>query len=256
VVRPGALWTRLEVVDEAGSTNADLLVAATAGAPEGTVLVAEAQYAGHGRLGRQWVSPPRAGLTFSMLLRPGDPPAAVPVPRWGWLSLLVGLSLHRAVCRLGAADAVLKWPNDLLLGPDRHKAAGILAQAAAGAVVLGVGLNVSTRRTELPRADATSLALENAACTDRAPLLRAVLRQIDADYRGWRAVGGDPERSGLLAAYVEVCDTIGRPVTALLPDGRTLAGIATRVDLDGRLELHTEAGELHAVAAGDIVHLR
>jgi BirA family biotin operon repressor/biotin-[acetyl-CoA-carboxylase] ligase len=229
LVRDGGLWREIRVVAETGSTNDDLTAAARAGAAEGMVLVAEAQTAGRGRLDRHWVSPPRAGLTFSVLLRP-----RVPAPRWGWLPLLAGLAVQRAVGRLAEVDGWLKWPNDLLLGPDRRKVAGLLGQVAGTAVVVGIGLNVSTVAAELPGPAATSLALQDAACTDRDPLLRAILRQLAADYLPWRAAGGDPEASGLRAGYAAACDTLGRPVTATLPDGTEVSGTATAVDQDGR----------------------
>jgi BirA family biotin operon repressor/biotin-[acetyl-CoA-carboxylase] ligase len=253
LVRPGSFWQDLRIVTSTGSTNADLAAAARAGAPEGTVLVAEAQDAGRGREGREWVSPPRAGLTFSVLLRPDD----VPVARWGWLSLLAGVALTRAVGRLGEVDAWLKWPNDLLLGPERKKGAGLLAEVANGGVVAGIGLNVTTLAEELPRPDATSLALEGAACLDRGPLLQAVLRELEHDYVAWRDTGGDPDASGLRAVYAESCDTIGRHVRVLLPAGTVLTGEATDVDADGRLMIRPDGGGPDvAVAAGDVVHVR
>lgn len=249
------MWSQVRVVPQTGSTNADLLAAASAGLADPAVLVAESQTAGYGRLDRQWVSPPRAGLTFSVLLRPGVGPKPVPVRRWGWLPLLTGLALLRAVQRLAEVEAALKWPNDLLLGPGRRKAGGILVQASGAAVVVGIGLNVSTRSAELPRADATSLALEDAACTDRDPLLRAILRRFEIDYTDWRRHGGDPVDSGLHAAYEQACDTVGRQVRVELPNGEELTGVATRLDTDGRLALRTNAGE-RLVSAGDVVHLR
>src|SRR6185437_15005925 len=135
-------------------------------------LVAEAQTGGRGRLDRAWSSPPRAGLLFSVLLRP-----RLPAPRRTWIPLLAGLAVQQAVARLGAVDTRLKWPNDLLLGDELGKAGGILAQAAGDAVVIGVGLNVSTRRPELPEG-AVSLNTEGAECTERDPLLRAILRTL------------------------------------------------------------------------------
>ncbi|HEV7755424.1 MAG TPA: biotin--[acetyl-CoA-carboxylase] ligase [Mycobacteriales bacterium] len=253
LVCPGSFWRDLTVVSVTGSTNADLAAAARAGAPEGSVLVAEAQESGRGREGREWVSPPRAGLTFSVLLRP----TGVPVARWGWLSLLAGVALTRAVGRLGAVDAWLKWPNDLLLGPDRRKGAGLLAEVANGGVVVGIGLNVTTLAEELPRPDATSLRLEGAACTDRGPLLQAVLRELEHDYTAWRAAEGDPEVSGLRRVYAESCDTIGRYVRVQLPGDAVLAGEAVGVDADGRLVVRPDRGGADvAVAAGDVVHVR
>lgn len=250
LVRPGGLWREVRVLAETGSTNDDALAAARAGAPEGLVVVAEAQRGGRGRLGRTWVSPARAGLTFSMVLRPGP---AVPVGRWSWLPLLVGVSLQRSVGRLGEVEASLKWPNDLLLGPSRRKAAGLLMQADGGAVVVGVGLNVTTTRAELPRPDATSLAIEEAACLDRDPLLRAVLRQVADDYDQWRCTGGQPDR--VRAAYVAVSDTLGRTVRVSLPTGDPLVGVAVGVDDTGGLLVRADGAE-HPVSAGDIRHLR
>ena len=250
LVSVGELWREVRVVAETGSTNADLAAAAERGAAEGAVLVAESQTAGRGRLHREWASPPRAGLTFSMLLRPDGVPAA----RWGWLPLLAGVSVARAVARLGEIEARLKWPNDLLVGPGRRKAAGLLAQIAGGAAVVGVGLNVTTRADELPDG-ATSLAASGAACTDRDPLLRAILRAFAEDYRRWREVGGDAERCGLAAAYAELSDTLGREVVVTLPAGDPLRGVASAIGADGRLVVTGEGGA-SAVAAGDVTHVR
>jgi BirA family biotin operon repressor/biotin-[acetyl-CoA-carboxylase] ligase len=128
------------------------------------------------------------------------------------------------------------------------------------AVVVGIGLNVTLREDELP-ADpdgrkATSLALAGATATDRDPLLRALLRSFAAWYGRWREAGGDPDRSGLMAAYARHCDTLGRQVRVLLPDGGELTGTARELDSDGRLVVRTEAGQERAVAAGDIRHVR
>lgn len=132
------------MVPQTGSTNADLLEAARAGAAEGLVLVAEEQTAGRGRLGRTWSAPAGAALTFSVLLRP----AGVPPTRLGWLPLLTGVAVAAAVRAETGVPASLKWPNDVLVG--ERKLAGILAEAHSDAVVVGVGLNVTLSRAELP----------------------------------------------------------------------------------------------------------
>jgi BirA family transcriptional regulator, biotin operon repressor / biotin---[acetyl-CoA-carboxylase] ligase len=244
LIRPGSFVTDLRVVAETGSTNDDVAALARAGAPEGTVLVAEAQTGGRGRLDRSWTSPPRAGLLFSVLLRPG-----VPIARRTWIPLLTGLAVQRAVARLGAVDTRLKWPNDLLLGDDLAKAGGILAQAEGDAVVVGIGLNVATKRAELP-AGGTSLAAEAAECTDRDPILRAVLRTLGDLYRVWQH-DGQPVRQ----AYEQVCDTVGREVRVQLPGGRTLTGTATGLDDSGRLVVRTDNGDI-PVSAGDVTRVR
>lgn len=251
LVRPGSLWTSVTVVGRTGSTNADLAEAARAGAPEGGVLVTEYQSAGRGRLGRTWSAPPRSGLMFSMLLRP-----RVPVARQGWLPLLTGLAAVTALRRVAAVDARLKWPNDVMAG--ERKLAGVLAErveAGGGAVVVGMGLNVTLRRDELPVETATSLALERAACTDRDPLLRAVLREVERWYRDWTAADGDADAAGLRPAYLAASATAGRTVRVALPGGRTLTGVATGVDAAGCL-LVRDGDEERAVSAGEVVHVR
>lgn len=268
LVTPYGPWNRLELHAQTGSTNADVAAAAREGEPEGLVVVAEQQTAGRGRLGRRWESPARAGITVSVLLRPGEADAArgwspVQPTGYGWLPLLAGVALVGAVTKLAKLDAALKWPNDLLI--DGAKCAGILAETvpdaagAASAVVLGVGVNVTTRRDELPvnpnGPPATSLLLAGAAVTDRDPLLRALLRGIAEWYARWRDAGGDVEASGLRDAYLRHCATLQRPVRVLLPSGGELTGTATTVDQDGRLVVRTANGE-HRVAAGDIRHLR
>ncbi|HEU4346291.1 MAG TPA: biotin--[acetyl-CoA-carboxylase] ligase [Actinoplanes sp.] len=250
---PGGVWRRLEVRAETGSTNADVAAAARAGEPEGLVIVAEQQTAGRGRRDRQWVSPPRAGLTLSILLRP----AGVPNKQWGWLPLLAGVALQDAVRRIAEVDAALKWPNDLLVRD--AKCAGILAEVIGDAVVLGIGLNVTTRAGELPPATglpATSLQLAGARSTDREPLLKALLRGLAQWYLGWREAGGDAEMCGLLGAYRRVCATIGRSARVQLPAGTELAGEVTTVDRDGQLVIRTADGTLQRVSAGDVLHVR
>ena len=178
----GARWPRIEVVDETGSTNADLL--GDPASPARAVRIAEFQNAGRGRLDRSWASPPRAGLTFSVLLRP-----SAPLARWGWLPLLTGVAVVNAVSRAGLADARLKWPNDVLVAPQEGKLAGILAQAKDGAVVLGCGLNVTTTAAELDGTPGTSLALEGLD-TDRTALLIDILTELDSQVARWDDVGG------------------------------------------------------------------
>jgi BirA family biotin operon repressor/biotin-[acetyl-CoA-carboxylase] ligase len=254
LVVPGGLWRRIDVRTETGSTNADAAEAAGQGEAEGLVIVAEQQRAGRGRRDRQWVSPPRAGLTLSVLLRPGP---AVPQRTWGWLPLLAGVALREAVELRAELGATLKWPNDLLVGD--AKCAGILAEVTGDAVVVGIGLNVTTRADELPAptgVPATSLRLAGARTTDRDPLLRTLLRSLAQWYEGWREAGGDAEMCGLLGAYRKACATIGRDVTVHLPTGSVLTGTVTTVDIDGQLVIRTDDGAESRVSAGDVLHVR
>ena len=235
----------VHVVARTGSTNADAAEAARRGAAEGYVVVAEEQTGGRGRLARTWLSPPRAGLTFSVLLRP---PAIS-----GWIPLLAGVAVASALQLQCGLDASVKWPNDVLV--DGRKVAGVLTEAvgpdgrdAAGrdAVVVGIGLNVTTRQDELPGPQATSLALAGARTTDRATVLAAALRSLAGAYAGWLA---DP--STLLPAYRSMSGTLGREVRLQLPDGTSVTGVADDLDPDGRIVV---AGV--AYGAGDVVHLR
>jgi len=261
------MWPTIEVVTRTGSTNADLLTRARQGAPEGLVLVAEAQTAGRGRLDREWVSPPRAALTFSMLLRP----AVVTAPRRGWLPLLTGVAVVAGIRGATGISTTLKWPNDVLAGgtrshPQVGKLAGILAEATGDAVVVGVGLNVSTQADELPppgpgALPATSLHVLGSRLLDREPLLTGILLAFERRYQAWRQAKGNP--AALRAEYLEYCETLGRQVRVERPGGQVLSGEAVDVDSDGRLVvLVSPEGAVRAgravvpVAAGDVVHLR
>jgi BirA family biotin operon repressor/biotin-[acetyl-CoA-carboxylase] ligase len=276
-VRTGGLWRTIDVVQSTGSTNADLLARALDGEPEGTVLATEDQRAGRGRLGRSWITRPRAALTFSLLVRPGVPPA-----RRGWLPLLAGVAVAEAITSVTGVATSLKWPNDVLSGPGEPspghgKLVGILAEAAADAIVVGIGVNVSTEASELPERGpgalpAASLLTAGAqpGTLDRTPLLLAILDAFERRYLAWREAAGDPEASGVRAEYVRKSGTIGRPVRAELPGGQALSGPAVGVDADGRLLVRSSAGAGTAgsavtagtagsvvpVAAADIVHLR
>lgn len=224
---------RLEVLATAGSTNAVVAERARAGEAHGLVVVAEEQTEGRGRLDRSWVSPPRAGLTFSVLLRPALPPGQL-----GWVSLWGGLAVAQALREHAEVDATVKWPNDVLV--DGRKVCGVLSEAVDGAVVLGIGLNVTTSREELPVENASSLQLEEAVVTDRDTLLRAVLRALNG-------VLGDRD----VEAYRALCSTLGKRVRLELPGTGSVEGVAEAIDDEGRLVIDGVA-----YAAGDVVHLR
>lgn len=255
VLAGSALYTSVEVVRSTGSTNADLAAAARSGAAAGSVLVAEEQTAGRGRLDRSWHSQPGAALTFSVLLRPaGVPPAAR-----GWLPLLTGVAVVAAIAAQTGVRASLKWPNDVLDGSAEGagKLAGILAEQAGDAIVVGIGLNVSASRDELPSGRATSLWLAGAGHPDRQAILEAILGEFERWYVRWTGtpVPGDATACGLRAAYLNACSTVGRDVRVELPGGSVLAGRATGVDAAGCLLVSAAEG-VQAVSAGDVIHVR
>jgi len=253
---PAGRWARLDVVDETGSTNAALTAAALAGAPDGTVLVTEHQTAGRGRLDRVWESPRGSGIAVSVFWRPEH----VPAERLGWLPMLAGVALLDAIRAVApGVEAGLKWPNDLLLGAQRRKGAGILAEmtpvsGGGPGVVVGLGVNVGAPAGTLPPT-ATSLAAEGAP-VDRSELLVALLRNLAEREAAWRTAAGDADESGLRGDYRAGCLSLGAEVRVEMPGGSAIVGIAEDVDPSGQLLVLEPDGRRRAVAAGDIVHLR
>ncbi len=257
LVAPNGPYAALDVVDTTGSTNADLLTAAEDGAADRTVLVAEQQTAGRGRRSRTWASPAGSGVYLSVLVRPTTVPAA----QLGTLSLVTGLALIHAARETAGIDAVLKWPNDLLVGTDRAKAAGILSEVGPGqATVVGVGINV----TALPAGAepgpgglrAGSFADAGATVTDRTEITASFLRAFAELEALWRLSDGDIVRSGVLTGYREACGTLGQRVRAELPDGAGLTGVAVDIDPEGQLLIKLDDGTPKAVSAADVVHLK
>jgi BirA family biotin operon repressor/biotin-[acetyl-CoA-carboxylase] ligase len=260
LVAPNGPYAALDVVDTTGSTNADLVAAAHDGAADRTVLVAEQQTAGRGRRARTWVSPAGSGVYLSVLIRPTTVPAA----KLGTLSMVAGLALMHAARETAEVDAVLKWPNDLLVGTERAKAAGVLSEVVtdgtAHAAVVGVGFNV----TALPDGaepgpgglPAGSFAQVGAKVTDRTELTASFLRAFVELEAAWRLLDGDVARCGVLTGYRESCGTIGQRVRAELPGGSALTGTAVDIDEDGQLLLKLDDGTPKAISAGDVVHLK
>ncbi|MFC8921308.1 biotin--[acetyl-CoA-carboxylase] ligase [Cellulosimicrobium sp. NPDC057127] len=297
LVAPAGPLGRLEVVEESTSTNGELAraVAADAAAwPAPSLLVAEHQAAGRGRLGRTWTTPPRTALLGSLLLRPG-----VPTETLSWLPLLAGLATVRALRATASVEAVVKWPNDVLV-PDPHalsarhdggtrpgadsegapspvsapqdtgashgadtsggglrKVAGILAEVLPdGAVVVGVGLNVTQSRDELPVSTATSLALAGAATTDREVLLVALAEAFHEVIVRWQDADGDARAAGLDADCAEVCATLGARVRVETVDGGEVHGTAVALAPDGGLVVRHDDGTTSVRRSGDVHHLR
>lgn len=258
LLRPAGPYAAIDVVASTGSTNADLREAVAEGAPDRTVLIAEEQTAGTGRRGRTWVSPAGTGVYCSVLLRPG----AVPLASLGSLAAVAGLALTDMAAELGAR-AVLKWPNDVLAGPDAGKVAGVLAESVPcdeEAVVLGIGVNVTPFRTPVRPGvgglPATSLAEHGATTTDRTEVARLLLEFLYERERRWRAGRGDLAEAGLLDDYRARCATLGRQVKILVAGGPARTGRAVDVEPGGALVLDTDGGRRETIFAGDVVHLR
>ncbi len=250
LVGPGMPWRQLDVVGETGSTNADLIARAHDGVDiDGAVLLAEYQNAGRGRHGRQWSAPPRAQVALSAGVRG----SSVPKSGWGWLPLATGVAVADALTALSGVEVGLKWPNDVLA--NGGKLAGILAEVAApaSAIVLGLGLNVTLTAEEAPDPAATSLLVQGSSTTDRNALARRILRELALRIDAWRTAGGAD--SALMVDYQRYSVTLGSRVRASMPGDREVIGIARAVDETGRLCIDT-GGETVAISAGDITHLR
>jgi BirA family transcriptional regulator, biotin operon repressor / biotin---[acetyl-CoA-carboxylase] ligase len=222
------------------STNRYLLDEAARGALEGVVVVADEQTSGRGRLGRSWVAPPRASLLVSALLRPRLPPE-----RLGLLTLAAGLAAIDAVGQVGGFDAELKWPNDVVVAD--KKLAGVLAEKAGDAVVIGMGLNVHWQSFPEELADvATACNLCSNRPVHREDLLVSWLRAFDARLGDLDGVVDDARARSA---------TLGRRVRVETSDAVFTAD-AIALTADGHLVVRDDQGSERAVAAGDVVHLR
>lgn len=235
-----AFGARLVHLAESPSTNDEARLLALDGAPEGTVVRADRQFAGRGRGGRAWASP-AGGLWFSVVLRPAMPPE-----RWGLVPLALGLGLADAL-RARGAPAGVKWPNDVEVAG--RKVAGVLAEARPGQggfLVAGIGLNANVRVANFPpevRATAGTL-LDHGGPHDLDALLRDLLLALEARYRAVEA--GDLDR--MLKEYAAVSTTLGRPVRPRAGP----AGRAVGVRESGALVVLTEDGREVEVHADDV----
>jgi BirA family transcriptional regulator, biotin operon repressor / biotin---[acetyl-CoA-carboxylase] ligase len=234
-----------------GSTNDLALALCNTGAPDSTLVVADSQSAGRGRLpGRTWDSPPETGIYFSLILRPRLAP-----PDFPKLTLAAGLALCRGLeshtpCRPG-----LKWPNDLFL--HGRKCGGILTetQAVAGAgrtgVVIGIGLNVNTPAEAFSgeqHAKATSLAAATGALYDRGRLLAAILAELDLAVARLEQ-GGFP---GILAEWRQRDIHAGQEVSWVNSQGRIITGLSLGPNEEGLLHIRDSLGQVHCVISGDV----
>jgi len=249
--------SRLEYLPETGSTNTDLLAFALKSPKlwgDFSVLLTENQTAGRGRLDRQWVAQPGSALAVSVLLRP----AAFGIEKFGWLPLLAGLAMQRAVASLvDDAEVSLKWPNDVLVAGE--KISGLLAEVLPDGkgVVIGAGLNLTQTKEELPIESATSLKLHRVTGFELDDVLVRYLASFKRLYEEFSDAKGDAEESGLHEAILNASSTIGSKVLVMLPDGSDFSGTGAGLDSDGRLlVVLSDPVEIRAVAAGDIKHLR
>ena len=230
------------------STNDEAAALAARDAPEGTVVIADSQRRGRGRMGRVWASPAEVGVYLSVILRPAIAPQAVPA-----LSLLGAVAVGEAIERTTGLAPAVKWPNDLVLRG--RKVGGILGEAAGDAarlhhVVLGIGINVNHTEEclgpEMRRA-ATSLRIETGALVDRTAMIRSLCESLDGWYDRFLSEGAGP----ILDRLRQCCMTLGRVVVATSGD-QELRGLAVDVDEAGALLIRDADQRLHRLIAGDV----
>lgn len=250
IVQTGSLdGRRVHYFQTLESTNVLALEMGRAGEKSGTVLVAETQSKGRGRLGKGWESPAGAGLYCTVILRP-----AISLAQLARITLAAGLATALAIDEVSAVASRIKWPNDVLIGG--QKAAGILVecQMTAGEeplVALGVGINLQTSFAQLSeglRSRATSILLASGRAIGRGVMLAALLRQIET-------VVGRLEQNdfaGILDEWRAKDATAHKKLTWLAIDGRTVHGVSLGPDHEGLLVIRDHSGKHHHVLSGDL----
>jgi BirA family biotin operon repressor/biotin-[acetyl-CoA-carboxylase] ligase len=231
-------------LDETGSTNDMAFEMGRLGMPDGTVVVANRQTSGRGRMDRAWASAP-GGLYLSILrrMREGEERASA-------VGLLAGMALRDAVEAASGVSARLKWPNDLLVGS--RKLAGILVEGSGGWQVVGMGLNLNQRSSDLP-ADLRPAAVTLFDLAGRSFDLPAVAAEVLARFAAFEALFLESGKVPT-ALYEQHLWGLGNPVRVLLGD-RTLDGVVRGVDADGALLLEGPQG-VQRVLSGEVVHVR
>ncbi len=235
---------------EVVSTNTSAMEMASRGAPEGTVVIAEKQTGGKGRLGRKWISP-KGNLYLSVILRPAIPTHKAPL-----ITLMGAVAVASAIRKKCELRAAIKWPNDILLSG--KKCGGLLTEMSAEPdrikhIVLGIGVDVNMKISELPveiRQMTTTISAEKGEKIDRSPLLQQVLAELDRWYQVFLQ-----NEAGVLKEWKELNMTIGSRVT-VSGTGEILEGTAQDIDNEGRLILKLDNGSVRQAAAGDVTMLK
>lgn len=237
---------------ETGSTNQEAIEMVKHGAPIYTVVAADSQTEGRGRLGKNWYSPAGTGLYFSIILRPALPPEDLPK-----ITLAAGLAVCLGVEKVTNLALLLKWPNDLLLSG--RKLGGILAetvniQGEPTAVVLGVGLNVNSPAAAFTgdlQDKAISLLIHTGREYRRSDLLPAIVAELKKQVRRFEQSGF----KGILDEWRQRDATVGRELTWLTNSGLVVRGVSLGPDDSGQLRIRDGEGKIHEVLSGDITLL-
>ncbi len=231
------------------STNSQAALLAKNGAPCGTVVLAEMQTHGRGRLERVWQSPPGTGLYFSLIWHSRLAPAHL-----AKTTLAAGLGLCNAIVESTGLSPLIKWPNDLLL--DSKKVGGILSENCGKVqdkilVIIGVGLNVNTEQSafaaELTE-KASSLFISTDKRFNRGDILALVLKSIEFELK--RLENGEIQQ--VLADFRKKDATVGRKMTWVTPEHKIVSGVSLGIDAEGLLRVQDRNGDVHEVLSGDL----
>jgi BirA family biotin operon repressor/biotin-[acetyl-CoA-carboxylase] ligase len=219
------------------------------GSAEGTVVIAETQTKGRGRLGRSWSSPKYKGIYISLVLRPKILPNASSI-----LTLLAAVSVCEAIQEITTLEARIKWPNDILI--HNKKLGGILTELNAEMdsvrfMVIGIGINVNNEQKTIPEG-ATSLKEQKKENINRIALLQEILRKIEANYSLFQKRTG---KESIIDKWRNYNITLGRKVKVACQSIH-LEGEALDIDIDGGLLVRRDCGLVEKVMAGDVVHCR
>ncbi len=243
LARIRALRPQYEIhyLSSVGSTMTEAARLLAGGAPHGTLVVAEEQTAGMGRLGRSWISEPEAGIYASVLLRLSLSPASLPIA-----SLMMGLATAEAIHKATHVACDLRWPNDVLI--NERKAAGILTHLVESCIVAGIGINVN--QTSFPaglRTPATSLRIEsNGRVQSREDIIVALLESLD----GFCCTLQTKGRDGILRAFTSSSSyAVNRRV--VVEEGG-MKGLTAGLDENGFLLVRSDAGRIERIASGGI----
>ncbi len=234
--------------DSVGSTMDEAFRLGMEGAPEGTIVCAEAQNKGRGRLGRAWSSPKGKGIYCSFILRPQLPPGQL-----AQLTLTAAVALAEGLYNAGGIELSIKWPNDILAGG--RKLAGILTELRAETdqvdfVVVGIGINVNTPASQLVEG-AASLRTAAGRAFNRVAVLQEILRSFET----WYAVLGQGRFDQVIEAWKARSSTLKRRVRVTDPNGM-VEGMAIDLDTDGGLLVRQDSGTIVKKTAGDVTLTR
>ncbi len=242
----------IECLEEVDSTNARAWQLAEAEAADGTVIIADRQSAGRGRLGRRWESPSKVNLYCSILLRP-----QIPVQQAPQLTFLSAVTVAETLNDLYQLPARVKWPNDILVGG--AKIAGLLNEMNAETeqihfVILGIGVNLNMTAEQFPEDilyPATSVLLETGKTIDRAEFIRSLLTKLDGYYSEFLREGFVPIRR----RWESLCELMNSRVQVDQNPG-ILQGMVVGLDADGALRLQLDDGRVERILAGDVKPLQ